>query len=135
MGQTDRHARGFTLRHVINRVTVTAEPAYQHAMRDVVALMKLVTLAAGVKDRANLAVVAAREQKAQPLAGPIAIAEQARLTAFEPSHRDRQQLGAPQLDAARPQYGQRGDDRDCCDERPGGKFFWPDLSHRLRFKG
>ena len=134
MGQTDRHARGFALHHVIDRIAVTTEPAYQHAVRDVVALMELVTLAAGIKDRANLAVVAAREQKSQPLAAVIAVAEPAGVAALDPRHRDRQHLGASQLDAARPQYRQRGHDRDRSDERPGGKFFWPDLSHHLRFK-
>ncbi len=71
MRQADRHARGLALRHVVDWIAVAAEPANQHPVRDVVTLVKLVTLAAGVEDRANLAVVAAREQKTQPLARAI----------------------------------------------------------------
>ena len=86
MGQADRHARGFTLHHVIDRIAIAAKPTYQHTVRDIVALMELVTLAAGVKDRANLAVVAPREEKTQALAAAIAIAEQAGVATLELCH-------------------------------------------------
>src|SRR5882672_346398 len=127
MRQADWHARGLALRHVIDWIAVAAEPANQHPVRDVVALVKLVTLPAGVEDRANLAVVAAREQKTQPLARAIAIAKQARAAALQPRHRDRQHLRAAKLGAARPQDRQRGYDRDRSDQRADSEFFRPNL--------
>src|ERR1700685_45315 len=98
MGQTDGHARGFALHHVIDWIAIAAQPANQGAVDDIIALVKLITLPASVEDRANPAIVAAREQKAQPLAGAIPVAEQARLAALQPRHRNREHLGAPKLD-------------------------------------
>src|ERR1700690_48207 len=103
MRQVDGNARGFALHHVIDWIAVAAEPANQHAVGNVIALVELVTLAAGIEDRANLAVAATREQKSQALAGAIAVAEQAPLAALQPPHRNRQHLGASKLGAARPQ--------------------------------
>ena len=89
MRQADRHTRGLAPIHVIEGIAIAAKPTNQHPVRDVIALMKLITLTAGIEDRMDLAIIAAREQETQLFAGVVVIAKTLHGTGGETHERHR----------------------------------------------
>ena len=135
VGQADGYARRLALHHVIDRIAVAAKPTHQHTVDDVISLMELVTLAAGVEDGANFSVVARAEQKAQALARAIVVAEHVCLAALQPRYRDRQYVGTLKFDTGRPQNRHCRGDSDNRYERSDSEFLWPNPAHCLPDKG
>ena len=64
--------------HVIELVTISAQPANQEAVRNRIALMKAITLAARIEERVDRAIFAARENEANQKTRVVAVAKEAR---------------------------------------------------------
>jgi hypothetical protein len=76
--QRKRLARGHPRLHLVEPVSITAQPANQIAVGDGIALMKAVALPTGIEDRTHRTVVRPREHEANLMTGTVAITEKSR---------------------------------------------------------
>jgi hypothetical protein len=104
-------ARCQSLMHLVELVTISAQPANEIAIGDSETLVEAVTLPARVENRAHHAVFAAREHEANQITGRSAVAEEAGRTAAEIGGRYGYEVGAMHAAATRREHRSGGGSR------------------------